>query len=104
MTILSTLPTANARVLMKSGRCSKGSRWTLALERENTMIDVDFEAENSVLEEQNWDIVIRNNNRTVFRRTVAAGTSFGEDTIDDTPDDDTVYIFDVTTDIVKRRE
>ena len=103
MTILSTLPMANARVLLKSGSCSEGSRWTLALERDNNIIDVDFEAENSVLEEQNWDIVIRNNNRIVFQRTLAAGTSFGEDSTDDDLDDDTVYIFDVTTDIVKRR-
>jgi hypothetical protein len=94
---------ANARVLLKSGRCSEGSRWTLALERENNIIDVDFEAENSVLEEQNWDIVIKNNDRIVFQRTVAAGTSFGEDTTDDGLDDDTVYIFDISTDITRRR-
>jgi hypothetical protein len=103
MTILSTLPKVNARVLLKSGRCSKGSRWTVALERDNTMIDVDFEAESEVLEEQNWNIVIKNNNRTVFRRTIAAGTSFGEDTTDDALDDDTVYIFDISTDIVNMR-
>ena len=107
MTILSTLPMVNARVLEKSGMCSKGSRWTLSLERENSMIDVDFEAENRVLVQQDWNIVIRNNNRIVFQRTVAAGTSFGEDSSDNAQDDevdnDSVYIFDVSTDIVNRR-
>ena len=97
----------NARVLEKSGMCSKGSRWTLSLERENSMIDVDFEAENRVLVQQDWNIVIRNNNRIVFQRTVAAGTSFGEDSSDNAQDDevdnDSVYIFDVSTDIVNRR-
>ena len=71
------------------------------------MIDVDFEAENRVLVQQDWDIVIRNNNRIVFQRTVAAGTSFGEDSSDNAQDDevdnDSVYIFDVSTDIVNRR-
>lgn len=61
MTILSTLPIVNANVLLKSGKCSKGSMWALSLERENSMIDVDFEAENRVLDKQNWDITIRNN-------------------------------------------
>jgi hypothetical protein len=107
MTILSTLPMVNARVLEKTGMCSKGSRWTLSLERENSMIDVDFEAENRVLVQQDWNIVIRNNNRIVFQRTVAAGTSFGEDSSDNAQDDevdnDSVYIFDVSTDIVNRR-
>jgi len=107
MTILSTLPMASANVLQKSGKCSMGSRWTLYLERDDGMIDVDFEAENAVLEKQNWNIVIRNNDRTVFRRTVAAGTSFGDDSSesgnDDGPDDDTVYIFDVSTDIIDTR-
>jgi hypothetical protein len=107
MTVLSTLPMANARLLEKRGRCSKGSRWTLSLERENSIIDVDFEAENRVLVEQDWDIIIRNNNRTVFQRTVPAGTSFGNDSSDNAQDDevdnDSIYIFDVSTDIVNRR-
>lgn len=67
------------------------------------MIDVDFEAENSVLEQQDWNIVIRNNNRIVFQRTIAAGTSFGEDSGDNGQDYDSVYVFDVSTDIVNRR-
>jgi hypothetical protein len=103
MSILLTLPMASANVLRKSGRCSKGSRWTLYLERDNSMIDVDFEAENSVLEQQDWNIVIRNNNRIVFQRTIAAGTSFGEDSGDNGQDYDSVYVFDVSTDIVNRR-
>jgi hypothetical protein len=107
MTILSTLPMVNGRVVEKRGRCSKGSWWTLSLERENSMIDVDFEAENSVLVQQDWNIVIRNNNRIVFQRTIAAGTSFGEDSSDNAQDDevdnDSIYIFDVSTDIVNRR-
>lgn len=110
MTILSNVPMVNANVLMKSGTCSKGSKWTLSLERDNSMIDVDFEAENRVLVKQNWNIVIRNNNRTVFRKTVAAGTSFGEDSSDNAQgnedngaDNDTIYVFDVSTDIVNMR-
>ena len=86
MTVLSTLPMANARLLEKRGRCSKGSRWTLSLERENSIIDVDFEAENRVLVQQDWDIIIRNNNAQ-----------------DDEVDNDSIYIFDVSTDIVNRR-
>lgn len=110
MTTLSTLPMVNANVLQKSGRCSQGSRWFLSLERDNSMIDIDFEAENTVLEKQNWNIVIRNNNKVVFRKTVAAGTSFGEDNSNNVQDDegndendDTVYIFDISTDIVNTR-
>jgi hypothetical protein len=67
------------------------------------MIDVDFEAKNRVLEKHDWNIVIRNNNRIEFQRTVAEGTSFGEDSDDNGQDNDSVYAFDVSTDIVNRR-
>jgi hypothetical protein len=110
MTILSTLPMANADDgdVEKRGRCSKGSKWKLSLSPDDSMIEVDFEAENTALVEQNWDIVIRNNKKIVFQKTVVAGTSFGDDSNDndeddefDDEDDDTIYVFDINTDIVK---
>ena len=91
----------------KSGKCSKGSMWKLSLSPDDSMIEVDFEAENKVLVKQNWKIVIKNNKKTVFQKTVAAGTSFGDDNDDnddsDDEDDDTVDVFDISTDIVNMK-
>jgi hypothetical protein len=112
MTILSTLPMVSADDgdVEKSGRCSKGSKWKLSLSPDDSMIEVDFEAENTVLVKQNWKIVIKNNKKTVFQKTVAAGTSFGDDSNDsddddefDDEDDDTLYVFDISTDIVNTK-
>jgi hypothetical protein len=115
MTILSTLPMANADDgdIEKSGKCSKGSKWKLSLSPDNAMIEVDFEAENTSLVKQDWKIIIKNNKKTVFQKTIPAGTSFGDDSDDnddndeeddlDDEDDDTVYVFDISTDIVNRK-
>ena len=122
MTMLSTLPMANADDgdVEKTGTCSKGSKWKLSLSPDDSMIDVDFEAENTVLVKQNWKIVIKNNKKTVFQTTVAAGTSFGDDSNDSNEDedededenededsadedDDTISVFDISTDIVNTK-
>jgi phosphopantothenoylcysteine synthetase/decarboxylase len=117
MTILSALPIANAddSTIEKSGTCSKGSKWKLSLSPDDSKIEVDFEAENTVLVEQKWKIVIKDNKKTVFQKTVAAGTSFGDDSNDidededkeedededfDEEDDDTIHVFDISTDIL----
>jgi hypothetical protein len=114
MTILSALPMANADdgTIEKSGTCSKGSKWKLSLSPDDSRIDVDFEAENTVLVEQKWKI---DNKKTVFQKTVAAGSLFGdgindvdqdedeeedEDEDFDEEDDDTIHVFDINTDIL----
>jgi hypothetical protein len=118
ISILSILPLANADDgdIEKRGRCSKGSKWKLSLSPDDSMIEVDFEAENTSLVKQNWTIVIKNNKKTVFQKTIPAGTSFDDDSDDnddnddndeeddlDDEDDDTVYVFDISTDIVNRK-
>lgn len=119
MTVLSALPMAHADddTIESSGTCSKGSKWKLSLSREDSSIEVDFEAENTVLVEQKWKIVIKDNKKTVFQKTVAAGTLFGDDSNDidkdadenededededfDEEDDDTIHVFDIKTDIL----
>jgi hypothetical protein len=87
------------------GLCSQGSKWKLKLRpRGTTSIEVDFDAENKVIVKQNWKILIRNNKKTVYQKTVPAGTSIGDDNDDDGTDDsvdddsdDSFYLFDITT-------
>jgi hypothetical protein len=81
----------------KRGSCSQGSKWKLKLRpRGTSTIEVDFDAENKVVTEQNWKILIRNNKKTVYQKTVPAGTSIGDDSNDDGMDD-SLYHFDITT-------
>jgi hypothetical protein len=79
------------------GLCSQGSKWKLKLRpRGTTSIEVDLDAENKVVIKQNWKILIRNNKKTVYQKTVPAGTSIGDDN-DDDGTDDSFYLFDITT-------
>jgi hypothetical protein len=86
----------------KRGACNKGSKWKLKLRPKSSIIEVDFDAENKVVTKQNWTIEITNNNKSVYKKTLAAGSSIGDDSNDDSTDDttdDSLYVFDISTKI-----
>jgi hypothetical protein len=97
-------------VVERRGPCNKGSKWKLKLRPQgSSFIEVDFDAENYALRKQNWKIEIMNNNKTVYKKTLAAGTSIGDDSNDDDSNDDnnddstddttddSVYVFEIST-------
>ena len=54
-----------------SGTCSSGARWDFNVEREFGVVDIDFEIENSPVN-QRWTVRIEKNGTKILRTSVLA--------------------------------
>ena len=99
--VFTSVADAKSGDIESRGSCSITSKWKLKLRpKSRRSIEVDFDAENKVLEKQKWKIQISNNKKRVYNKIVQAGASIGDDSNDDDTTDDSVYVFDISTTIL----